>query len=134
MVEVANHFSRSLATLACGLAINYATLLVARGLAGVFGGVLGSMVQTLLADAIPYPRRAAAGGLVATAFSVSTVAGVPLSLWLAEAWGWRVPFLFLISNHRQPSESIARDAVRNERRRRAGADAAFEDRTGGLKR
>ena len=82
----------ALATLACGLATSYATLLVARGLAGVFGGILGSMVQTLLADAIPFQRRAAAGGVVATAFSVSTVAGVPLSLWLAEVWGWRAPF------------------------------------------
>jgi len=64
----------ALATLACGLATSYTTLLVARGLAGVFGGILGSMVQTLLADAIPFQRRAAAGGVVATAFSVATVA------------------------------------------------------------
>jgi predicted MFS family arabinose efflux permease len=85
----------ALATLACGLATSYAALLVARGLAGVFGGILGSMVQTQLADAIPFSRRATAGGVVATAFSVSTVAGVPLSLWLAEAWGWRAPFLMI---------------------------------------
>ena len=85
----------ALATLACGLAPSYATLLAARGLAGLFGGILGSMVQTLLADAIPFQRRASAGGVVATAFSVSTVAGVPLSLWLAEAWGWRAPFLLI---------------------------------------
>ena len=84
-----------LATLACGLATGYASLLVARGLAGVFGGILGSLVQTLLADAIPFQRRATAGGVVATAFSVSTVAGVPLSLWIAEAWGWRAPFLLI---------------------------------------
>jgi predicted MFS family arabinose efflux permease len=83
------------ATLACGLATGYVSLLVARGLAGVFGGILGSQVQTLLADAIPFQRRATAGGVVATAFSVSTVAGVPLSLWLAEAWGWRMPFLMI---------------------------------------
>ena len=66
-----------LATLACGLAPNYAMLLVARGLAGAFGGVMGAMVQTLIGDAIPYDRRAKASGLVATAFSISTVAGVP---------------------------------------------------------
>jgi predicted MFS family arabinose efflux permease len=88
----------ALATLACGLSPNYATLLVARGLAGVFGGILGSMVQTLLADASPFQRRATAGGVVATAFSVSTVAGVPLSLWLAEAWGWRIPFLMIAAS------------------------------------
>lgn len=81
------------ATLACGLATGFATLFAARVLAGVFGGILGSLVQTLLADAIPFARRAAAVGFVSTAFSVSTVAGVPLSLWLAEALGWRAPFL-----------------------------------------
>ena len=83
------------ATLACGLAESYGVLLVARGLAGVFGGILGSMVQTLLADAIPFSRRASAGGIVATAFSLSTVAGVPASLFLADLWGWRSPFLMI---------------------------------------
>lgn len=67
-----------LATLACGLATSYATLLVARGLAGVFGGILGSLAQTQLTDATSFLRRATAGGVMATAFSVSTVAGVPL--------------------------------------------------------
>ncbi|HEY0675629.1 MAG TPA: MFS transporter, partial [Immundisolibacter sp.] len=70
------------ATLACGLAPGYVTLLVARGFAGAFGGVMGAMVQTMVADVIPFARRARAGGIVSTAFSVSTVAGVPLSLWM----------------------------------------------------
>ena len=84
-----------LATLACGLAPNYAMLLVARGLAGAFGGVMGAMVQTLIGDAIPYARRAKASGLVATAFSISTVAGVPFSLWLANLLNWRAPFIVI---------------------------------------
>lgn len=83
----------ALATLACGLAGSYLTLLVARGLAGVFGGLIGALVQTLLADAIPFERRATAGGMIAMAFSLSTVAGVPVSLWLAQHLGWRAPFL-----------------------------------------
>ena len=84
-----------LATLACGLAPNYAMLLVARGLAGAFGGVMSAMVQTLIGDAIPYARRAKATGLVATAFSLSTVAGVPFSLWLANLLNWRAPFMVI---------------------------------------
>ncbi|MDO9601869.1 MAG: MFS transporter, partial [Rhodocyclaceae bacterium] len=73
----------ALATLACGLAPNYATLLAARGLAGAFGGVLGSMVHTMVGDLIPFERRGRASGTIMTAFSLSTVAGVPLSLFLA---------------------------------------------------
>jgi len=84
-----------LATLACGLAPGYATLLVARGLAGVFGGIMGAMVQTIVGDVIPFERRARASGVVSTAFSLSTVAGVPLSLWLANYIGWRAPFILI---------------------------------------
>jgi predicted MFS family arabinose efflux permease len=85
-----------LATLACALAPGYATLLVARGLAGAFGGVLGALVQTIVGDTIPYARRARASGTVAAAFSFSTVAGVPLSLWLASLFHWRAPFVFIV--------------------------------------
>lgn len=84
-----------LATLACGLAPGYVTLLVARGLAGAFGGVMGAMVQTIVGDVIPFARRAKASGIVSTAFSVSTVAGVPLSLWLANHFQWRAPFILI---------------------------------------
>ena len=84
-----------LATLACGLAPAYATLLVARGLAGTFGGVMGALVQTMIGDVIPFERRARAGSMVSAAFSVSTVAGVPLSLWLANHFQWRAPFFFI---------------------------------------
>ncbi len=84
-----------LATLACGLAPGYATLLVARGLAGAFGGVMGALVQTMVGDVIPFARRARASGVVSAAFSLSTVAGVPLSLWLANYFQWRAPFVFI---------------------------------------
>jgi predicted MFS family arabinose efflux permease len=84
-----------LATLACGLAPSFVTLIIARGLAGAFGGVLGTMVQTMVGDVIPFSRRARASGIVSTAFSVSTVAGVPLSLWLANHLQWRAPFIFI---------------------------------------
>ncbi len=84
-----------LATLACGLAPGYATLLIARGLAGAFGGVMGALVQTMIGDVIPFARRARASSMVSAAFSVSTVAGVPLSLWLANHFQWRAPFVFI---------------------------------------
>jgi predicted MFS family arabinose efflux permease len=84
-----------LATLACGLAPGYVTLLIARGLAGAFGGVMGALVQTMIGDVIPFERRARASSMVSAAFSVSTVAGVPLSLWLANHFQWRAPFILI---------------------------------------
>ena len=87
-----------IATLACGFAPNYHTLFIARAFAGAFGGILGSLVQTIVADSIPFERRGKALGTVMAAFSVSTVAGVPLSLFLAnhiEYLGWRAPFIFI---------------------------------------
>ena len=83
------------ATLACGLAPGYGPLLLARCAAGAFGGVLGSMVQTMVGDLIPFERRGRASGTIMSAFSLSTVAGVPLSLYLATHFGWRFPFLFI---------------------------------------
>jgi predicted MFS family arabinose efflux permease len=82
----------ALATLACGLAPSYLALLSARIAAGIFGGVLGALVQTIVGDAVPFERRGQAMGLVMSAFSLSTVAGVPLSLWLASRYGWHMPF------------------------------------------
>jgi len=85
----------AIATLLCAMAPGFITLLIARGLAGIFGGMMGAMVHTVVADAIPFARRAKATGYVATAFSVSSIAGVPLSLLLADALGWQAPFLLI---------------------------------------
>ncbi len=87
-----------IATLLCGLAPDYPSLFIARAFAGAFGGILGSLVQTIVADSIPFERRGKALGTVMSAFSVSTVAGVPLSLLLANNipfLGWRAPFIFI---------------------------------------
>jgi predicted MFS family arabinose efflux permease len=85
----------ALATLACGLAPGFWSLTVARCAAGAFGGVLGSMVQTMVGDLIPFERRGRASGTIMSAFALSTVAGVPLSLYLANHFGWRFPFIFI---------------------------------------
>ena len=45
------------ATLACAFAPNYHMLFIARACAGAFGGILGSLVQTIVADSIPFERR-----------------------------------------------------------------------------
>jgi predicted MFS family arabinose efflux permease len=82
----------ALATLACGLAPGYGFLMGARIAAGVFGGVLSALAQTIVADVVPFERRGRAMGVVMSAFSVSTVAGVPLGLWLASWFDWHATF------------------------------------------
>jgi len=83
------------ATALCGLAPNYPLLLVARIVAGSFGGVIGGLVLAIVADLVPFARRATATGIVATSFSLAAVAGVPAGLWIAAHSTWRMPFLVL---------------------------------------
>lgn len=81
-----------LSTFWCALAGSFETLLLARALAGAFGGVLAAMVQTMVADLIPFERRGKASGSVMSATAVASVVGVPLALLLSNLFGWRVPF------------------------------------------
>jgi multidrug resistance protein len=106
MTSIADRFERKRALLACyaglivgtigcALAPSYALLLVARVVAGFFGGVLGSIIMAMVGDAIPDERRGRAMSLVMLAFSFSAVIGVPLSLYVAGHTNWRVPFAAL---------------------------------------
>lgn len=83
----------ALSTLACGLAWSYEALMLARIAAGIFGGVLSALSQTIVGDVIPFERRGRAMGIVMTSFSVSTVVGVPLGLYTAAHLGWHAPFI-----------------------------------------
>lgn len=83
----------AVATLACGLAPGYGFLMVARVAAGLFGGVLSALAQTIVADVVPFERRGRAMGIVMSSFSVSTVAGVPTGLFMANHLGWQAPFI-----------------------------------------
>ncbi len=82
-------------TLLCAVATDYAMLLGARAVAGAFGGVCAANVLAILGDAFPDSRRGTATGVVMSAFSVASVAGVPFGLYLAELLGWRAPFAVL---------------------------------------
>ncbi len=83
----------ALATLACGLAPTYEFLMGARLAAGMFGGVLSALSQTIVADVVPFERRGRAMAVVMSAFSFSTVAGVPLGLVVANHLGWHATFV-----------------------------------------
>ena len=82
----------AVATMVCGLAQTYDTLMLARIAAGAFGGVLAAMAQTIVADVIPFERRGRAMGIVMSSFALASVAGVPIGLFLASQFNWHTPF------------------------------------------
>lgn len=85
-----------LGTLGCALAPTYDWLLVARIFTGLFGGVLGALVLSIVGDVIPFERRGQAMGMIMAAFSVASVFGVPFGLFIASHFSWHAPFLFLV--------------------------------------
>jgi MFS transporter, DHA1 family, inner membrane transport protein len=84
-----------LATLACGLAPTYMFLLLARIVAGLFGGLIGAQVISIISDIFSYERRGGAMGAVMAAFAVASTLGIPLGLYLANAISWHAPFIFI---------------------------------------
>lgn len=102
----ADHFDRKkylmfnfsgfiLGTFMCAIAPNFSSLLLARIMAGAFGGILNACVFSLVADLIPFQRRGDAMGVVMSAFSIASVAGVPIGLWIANAFDWHAAFYFI---------------------------------------
>jgi predicted MFS family arabinose efflux permease len=82
-------------TLLCAVAPDYVTLIAARAVTGAFGGIAGANVLAIVGDAFPEERRGRAMGVVMSAFSCASIAGVPAGLWVAVFLGWRMPFAVL---------------------------------------
>lgn len=82
-------------TALCGFAPTYQFLIAARILAGLFGGLIGAQVLSIVADTFPYEKRGRAMGYLMAAFSVASVVGVPLSLYMANIFSWHAPFIMV---------------------------------------
>ena len=82
-------------TLLCGLAPGYEFLIATRIVAGLFGGLIGAQVLSIVADTFPYEKRGRAMGSLMAAFSVASVIGVPLSLYIANLQSWHAPFILV---------------------------------------
>lgn len=85
----------AIATLGCALSPNYPILLAARVLSGIFGGLTSALILAIIGDVVPDSRRGRAMGLVMAAFSVASVLGVPMGLFLASLSDWHTPFYIL---------------------------------------
>jgi predicted MFS family arabinose efflux permease len=81
--------------LLCGLSGSYAMLMVARCIAGVFGGVIASISLAIVSDLFALNQRGRVMGFVQMAFTVSQIAGIPLGLFIANRWGWNATFFMI---------------------------------------
>jgi predicted MFS family arabinose efflux permease len=82
-------------TLLCALAPNYPLLVAARIITGIFGGVMGSISMAIVADLFSLQQRGKVMGFVQMGFGVSQILGIPIGLYLANGWGWHIPFLWI---------------------------------------
>lgn len=83
-------------TLVCGLATSFPVLLIGRMVTGVFAGVVSSVSFAIVTDLFPLQMRGRVMGLIQTAFSVSSVIGIPVALVLSTHWAWNTPFLMIV--------------------------------------
>lgn len=82
-------------TIFCGLTTTYAMLIAGRIITGIFGGVMGSISMAIVADLFPIEQRGRVMGFMQMGFGASQVLGIPVSLFLANIWGWQSPFLMI---------------------------------------
>jgi predicted MFS family arabinose efflux permease len=80
-------------TILCGVTTTYPMLLGARIVTGLFGGVIGSISLAIVADLFPLAKRGRVMGFMQMGFGASQVLGIPISLFIANTWGWQAPFL-----------------------------------------
>lgn len=85
----------TIGTMACAFAPTHHWLIAARIFTGAFGGILGALVLSIVADVFPVERRSAAMGIVMGAFSAASVFGVPFGLYMASIINWQAPFMLL---------------------------------------
>jgi predicted MFS family arabinose efflux permease len=79
-------------TFFCAVAPTFPLLVLARTITGAFGGLMGSLVMAIVGDVFQEHRLGSATGIVMSAFSAASIAGVPAGLFLASHFGWRAPF------------------------------------------
>lgn len=82
-------------TLFCAFAPNFNLLVGARIFTGIFGGVIGSISMAIVADLFSLEQRGKVMGFLQMGFGVSQVLGIPIGLYIANSFGWHVPFLWI---------------------------------------
>ncbi|KDN56126.1 MFS transporter [Flavobacterium seoulense] len=82
-------------TILCGVVTSYPLLVAARIFTGLFGGVIGSISMAIVTDLFSMQQRGRVMGFIQMAFGASQIFGIPLGLYIATAWDWHAPFLWV---------------------------------------
>jgi predicted MFS family arabinose efflux permease len=82
-------------TILCGIVTTYPLLVAARIITGLFGGVIGSISMAVVADLFSLQQRGRVMGFIQMGFGASQILGIPIGLYLANAWGWHTPFIWV---------------------------------------
>ena len=86
-----------LGTFLCGFAPDYISLLIARVITGIFGGVIGSIIFAITTDIFKLQVRGRVMGFIQMAFAASQVLGIPVGLYLSNKTNWHAPFILIAS-------------------------------------
>jgi predicted MFS family arabinose efflux permease len=89
------YFGFIVGTVFCGIANSYNSIILARIITGLFGGVIGSISMAIITDLFILEKRGRVMGFVQMGFGASQVLGIPIGLYIANHMGWEAPFLFI---------------------------------------
>lgn len=81
-----------IASALCGLSQDMTQLIVARGVQGIFGGVLFATVFTVIGDLFPPEQRGRTAGLFGAVFGLSSIVGPTTGGFITDHWSWRWVF------------------------------------------
>ncbi|NOJ41575.1 MFS transporter [Bradyrhizobium australiense] len=82
--------------LICAIAPNFLTLAAARVISAYGAAMFTPAATALAAELLPPARKGLALSLIFGGMTVSQVAGVPATSWIADAIGWRFAFGFVV--------------------------------------
>ncbi|WP_209329766.1 MFS transporter [Lunatimonas salinarum] len=83
--------------LLCAFSPSFPMLLTSRIITGAFGGVIASICFAMVADVFSLSQRGRVMGWIQMAFAPSLVMGLPLSLYIASSFSWKMAYGMIFS-------------------------------------
>ncbi len=101
--------------------VGFGGLAAIRACTGIAAGLLSTCTVSYIGDFFPYEKRGRVMGIVLSSYFAALILGVPLSSWIAEAWGWRrvfvvtgiLAFILLLAALQISSDRPKRSQLRN---------------------